>query len=623
VDNLLETAIRLAAKVHKGQVDRFSKPYILHVMRVMMRGHDFEEQVLGALHDVLERSAITVDDLAKKGFPPRILKSLEHISRHPEETYEQYIDRVMQDNLAVRVKLQSVAREAAGAGYEVHIKGVRMRLLQGSITIEGMDLVPDSSLMDSVRLGQRSGLVQVEARALHLSGLSYAALFRHGHMRLQRIALHSPVIMHFYASGLTGPDTATGRVTGPGPELPSLIAMDTLVISDARGATTDLSGLRASVRVEHVDIQAGGLGLTRTDDGQLLPVLGSAFLAARGMSVELPPLYDLHMDALDLHHPSGTAEALGLALVPRADEHSYGKLIPFETDLVRLEVDTLRATALDVGGFLGTGSYRLERLEVVAPRMDVFRDKTLPDPPFIHKPLPTGMLSSLKASLAADTLEIVRGRIHYHERDSLSPDYGTLAFGALQARLTGVDNRPAFAEAGGSLRVHATARVYDNSTVRMDLTAPWDASDHSFAVSAYLNSIPFEVFNRMTDSLLRVEATAGRIHTLVMHMHGNDRGGKGTVDMEYEDLRISVHRSGKADVKDKLLGAIANTLVRSRNLKDRGRYRQGEFSIDRRRDRGIFNFLWSGLKAGCLDTVVPGILRERVRDATQRKEAAR
>ncbi len=108
MDNLLETAIRLAAKVHKGQVDRFGKPYILHVMRVMMRGQDNEEQVLGALHDVLERSAMTVEDLSKKGFPPRITKSLEHISRHPEESYEQYIDRVMQDNLAIRVKLHDL-----------------------------------------------------------------------------------------------------------------------------------------------------------------------------------------------------------------------------------------------------------------------------------------------------------------------------------------------------------------------------------------------------------------------------------------------------------------------------------------------------------------------------------
>ncbi|HRF80707.1 MAG TPA: phosphohydrolase [Flavobacteriales bacterium] len=107
--HLLETAIRIAAKVHRGQVDRFGKPYILHVMRVMMRGHDLEEQILGALHDVLERSELTEDDLLKKGFSPRVLKALQHITRVPQETYEQYIDRVMEDNLAIRVKLHDLA----------------------------------------------------------------------------------------------------------------------------------------------------------------------------------------------------------------------------------------------------------------------------------------------------------------------------------------------------------------------------------------------------------------------------------------------------------------------------------------------------------------------------------
>ena len=107
--HLLETAIRLAAKVHRGQVDRFNKPYILHVMRVMMRGHDLEEQVLGALHDVLERSNLTAEDIAKKGFSPRIVKALAHITRDPQETYEQYIDRVVQDGLAIRVKLHDLA----------------------------------------------------------------------------------------------------------------------------------------------------------------------------------------------------------------------------------------------------------------------------------------------------------------------------------------------------------------------------------------------------------------------------------------------------------------------------------------------------------------------------------
>jgi len=109
MDHLLETAIRLAAKVHKGQKDRFGKPYILHVLRVMMRGQDVEEQLLGALHDVLERSTLTPADILEKGFTPRVVMALEHISRVPEETYEQYIDRVLLDNLATRVKMHDLA----------------------------------------------------------------------------------------------------------------------------------------------------------------------------------------------------------------------------------------------------------------------------------------------------------------------------------------------------------------------------------------------------------------------------------------------------------------------------------------------------------------------------------
>jgi (p)ppGpp synthase/HD superfamily hydrolase len=109
MDHLLESAIRTAAKVHKGQVDRFGKPYILHVMHVMMRGHDFDEQVLGALHDVLERSSLTIKELADKGFSERVLVGLEHITRQEGETYAQYIDRVMLNNLAIRVKIHDLA----------------------------------------------------------------------------------------------------------------------------------------------------------------------------------------------------------------------------------------------------------------------------------------------------------------------------------------------------------------------------------------------------------------------------------------------------------------------------------------------------------------------------------
>jgi (p)ppGpp synthase/HD superfamily hydrolase len=108
MDNLLERAVRLAAKVHKGQLDRFDMPLILHVMRVITRGRDADEQLLGALHDVLERSDLTIADLREKGFPEHVLVALTHITRSPEESYEAYIDRVLQNSLALRVKVHDL-----------------------------------------------------------------------------------------------------------------------------------------------------------------------------------------------------------------------------------------------------------------------------------------------------------------------------------------------------------------------------------------------------------------------------------------------------------------------------------------------------------------------------------
>ena len=58
---------------------------------------------------MLERSTLTPADILEKGFTPRVVMALEHISRVPEETYEQYIDRVLLDNLATRVKMHDLA----------------------------------------------------------------------------------------------------------------------------------------------------------------------------------------------------------------------------------------------------------------------------------------------------------------------------------------------------------------------------------------------------------------------------------------------------------------------------------------------------------------------------------
>jgi hypothetical protein len=63
------------------------------------------EQIVGVLHDVVEDSATTLDDLRHMGYTEAIVKAVDHLSRREDETYEQFVKRAAANPLARRVKL--------------------------------------------------------------------------------------------------------------------------------------------------------------------------------------------------------------------------------------------------------------------------------------------------------------------------------------------------------------------------------------------------------------------------------------------------------------------------------------------------------------------------------------
>ncbi|MBF0448001.1 MAG: GTP pyrophosphokinase [Magnetococcales bacterium] len=105
---LLEKAIALAVAGHAGQVDKANVPYILHPLRLMLRMKSERAQIVAVLHDLIEDTDATLDDLRNEGFPEEILVALDHLTHREEESYEAYIQRIKKNILAQRVKLQDL-----------------------------------------------------------------------------------------------------------------------------------------------------------------------------------------------------------------------------------------------------------------------------------------------------------------------------------------------------------------------------------------------------------------------------------------------------------------------------------------------------------------------------------
>jgi (p)ppGpp synthase/HD superfamily hydrolase len=101
----LEKAIRIAARAHEGVKDKQGQPYILHPMRVMLGCDDPDAQIVAVLHDVVEDTDVTHDDIKKDGFSEAILAALRLVTHSRRDSYTDYILRCKADPLARAVKL--------------------------------------------------------------------------------------------------------------------------------------------------------------------------------------------------------------------------------------------------------------------------------------------------------------------------------------------------------------------------------------------------------------------------------------------------------------------------------------------------------------------------------------
>lgn len=105
----LEKAIGLAVKAHAGQLDKAGGPYVLHPLRVMLAVEGEMERTAAVLHDVVEDSDLTLDDLRREGFAEEVVTIVDDLTKRPGEAYEATIKRAGANPASRRIKLADLA----------------------------------------------------------------------------------------------------------------------------------------------------------------------------------------------------------------------------------------------------------------------------------------------------------------------------------------------------------------------------------------------------------------------------------------------------------------------------------------------------------------------------------
>ena len=105
---LTKKAILVAFKAHEGQVDRAGLPYVLHPIHIAEQMKDEDTCVVALLHDVIEDTDMTLEDLKQYGFTEVQLEGVRLMTHEDDVDYFDYV-RAMKDNpVAKAVKLEDL-----------------------------------------------------------------------------------------------------------------------------------------------------------------------------------------------------------------------------------------------------------------------------------------------------------------------------------------------------------------------------------------------------------------------------------------------------------------------------------------------------------------------------------
>ena len=100
-----EKAYEVAKRAHLGQVDKAGEDYIKHPQKVASFVKSDEEKAVAYLHDVIEDTELTLEDLHEYEFSKEVIEAVDIITKKRGEDYQSYLNSVKKNKLARAVKL--------------------------------------------------------------------------------------------------------------------------------------------------------------------------------------------------------------------------------------------------------------------------------------------------------------------------------------------------------------------------------------------------------------------------------------------------------------------------------------------------------------------------------------
>ncbi len=313
---------------------------------------------------------------------------------------------------------------------------------------------------------------------------------------------------------------------------------------------------------------------------------------------------DVSFDSYELIS-GNNLEISGLSIVTPYPQSEYKKHNKYHTDWLSIKIRKIRLDNFDYQRLIENNHFYASSVTIDSAEIDVYRDKTLPNPPFKHKPLWATMLRKVKTELNVDTLFLRNSNVRYFEKSVHSDTAGRVHFEKTFASCYGLTNNPDKLRSNPLLVIDMQGNVMGEAEIKAKAIIDLSSENDEFTLTARAGSFDAVHMNRILSGVLPVEITGGLVKGVHVEMKADEYNADGIVELEYADLEFDLFSAEEhSNLKSFLANTAAKVIIHKNNLRSDDRFRVGKIEFERFRDRSIFNYWWKATQTGVVDAMM-------------------
>ncbi|POY38991.1 hypothetical protein C3K47_00380 [Solitalea longa] len=512
-----------------------------------------------------------------------------------------YLDARLEPIL--KEQLQSKVRESSNGLYRLELKGLTIKLFLGRIYLTEPHLIADTARykqLKSANLAPQS-VFDVYCQSIALTDINFWNFYKSKKLTTGLLLVKEPRLLWIKDLTIPGikkkePPKTLFELLKP---VFNSIALTEIKFVDGEVVYKRIFGKRNTI------LNVGRLTVLLDDVliDSLAEIDSTRFFYSKNIRVRIEDheylspnkRYKIVVGQLNLATNDSSVTMQNVTLKPQYKKQDFAKMVGEQTDRFSISVDSISIEGLHLKSFLFDERIMANKISIVRPFIEAFRDKNLPNKNLKEKLLFHEMLQQVKHEVLIKKIQVTDGRVEYEELPLGRAKSGTIYFTNLNATLTNVSNL--LNPAKPMISIKSSAFLMGSGELIVDFNFPVNPKEKTFIVKGKIKPMELKRMNPALQSLAFVRIKTGKLNSMDFTIKANSSTSKTRMEFLYDDLEIQLLNKETGTTENQgFVSTLVNAIIISKsNPIPEVPIRIANTTYHRDKTRSVFNFLWKSL----------------------------